>query len=317
VRDDHDVAVNIHLDTDLGGDPDDVCALAMLLAWPGIEITGITTNLDDHGERAGCVRRVLETCARGDLAERVVAGAVATMADGRRYKSTADDSRYWDPPVDPAPAPENAAIEALAAAIDRGDTIVTIGALTNLAALELVAPGHIHDARIVTMGGWVRPMAHGLPRWGPDRDFNIQCDTRAADIVLGVARDLTLVTLPAAATAHLRMVDLDRVRAVGPVGELISRQSLAYRDDSHKVQLATANEGLPDDLVNFHWDPLTAAIAAGWDGTTIEALHIDHYMDRGVLSMRETHEGLPRKVVVAVDGRAFAATWLETLERLR
>jgi hypothetical protein len=26
--------VLVHLDTDIGGDPDDVCALAMLLGWP-------------------------------------------------------------------------------------------------------------------------------------------------------------------------------------------------------------------------------------------------------------------------------------------
>ncbi len=33
----------VHLDTDLGGDTDDLCALAMLLKWPDIQITGITT----------------------------------------------------------------------------------------------------------------------------------------------------------------------------------------------------------------------------------------------------------------------------------
>ena len=33
------------------------------------------------------------------------------------------------------------------------------------------------------------------------------------------------------------------------------------------AQLAAAHAGLPDDLVNFHWDPLTAAIATGWGAT--------------------------------------------------
>lgn len=36
--------VRVHLDTDLGGDPDDACALAMLLGWPNVEIVGITTT---------------------------------------------------------------------------------------------------------------------------------------------------------------------------------------------------------------------------------------------------------------------------------
>jgi inosine-uridine nucleoside N-ribohydrolase len=39
--------VKIHLDTDLGGDIDDLCALALLLRWPGVEVTGITTVIDD------------------------------------------------------------------------------------------------------------------------------------------------------------------------------------------------------------------------------------------------------------------------------
>ena len=34
--------MRVHLDTDIGGDVDDLCALAMLLGWPGVEVTGIT-----------------------------------------------------------------------------------------------------------------------------------------------------------------------------------------------------------------------------------------------------------------------------------
>jgi hypothetical protein len=34
--------MKIHLDTDIGGDLDDVCALALLLSMPEVEITGVT-----------------------------------------------------------------------------------------------------------------------------------------------------------------------------------------------------------------------------------------------------------------------------------
>ena len=37
----------LHLDTDLGGDPDDVCALALLLGLDDVGLVGITTNLED------------------------------------------------------------------------------------------------------------------------------------------------------------------------------------------------------------------------------------------------------------------------------
>ena len=42
----------IHLDTDIGGDMDDLCALAMLLKWPDLEITGVTTVSEEQGRRA-------------------------------------------------------------------------------------------------------------------------------------------------------------------------------------------------------------------------------------------------------------------------
>jgi inosine-uridine nucleoside N-ribohydrolase len=47
--------MRIHLDTDLGSDTDDACALVMLLGWPDVEITGITTVADSEGRRAASV----------------------------------------------------------------------------------------------------------------------------------------------------------------------------------------------------------------------------------------------------------------------
>ena len=57
----------IHLDTDIGGDMDDVCALAMLLKWPDLEITGVTTVSEDQGRRAGYVHYVLSLVGRTGL----------------------------------------------------------------------------------------------------------------------------------------------------------------------------------------------------------------------------------------------------------
>ena len=56
--------MRIHLDTDLGGDPDDACALAMLLGWPGVEVVGVTTTMDPGGRRAGYVGRCLDLAGR-------------------------------------------------------------------------------------------------------------------------------------------------------------------------------------------------------------------------------------------------------------
>jgi inosine-uridine nucleoside N-ribohydrolase len=64
--------MRIHLDTDIGSDPDDARALAMLLGWPDVEVVGITTTLDPEGRTAGFVANCLELAEHNDI--RVAAG---------------------------------------------------------------------------------------------------------------------------------------------------------------------------------------------------------------------------------------------------
>ena len=42
--------MKIHLDIGLGGDIDDLCALALLLRWQIADITVITTSAERNGE---------------------------------------------------------------------------------------------------------------------------------------------------------------------------------------------------------------------------------------------------------------------------
>ncbi len=54
----------VHLDTDLGGDTDDACALALLLGQADVELAGITTVADRAGRRAGYARHCLNLAGR-------------------------------------------------------------------------------------------------------------------------------------------------------------------------------------------------------------------------------------------------------------
>ena len=59
--------IKVHLDTDLGGDLDDLCALAMLLKWSDVEVAGITTVTDDKGKRAGFTKHALSLVGRSNI----------------------------------------------------------------------------------------------------------------------------------------------------------------------------------------------------------------------------------------------------------
>ncbi|MEO6398807.1 MAG: nucleoside hydrolase [Tepidiformaceae bacterium] len=56
--------IRVHLDTDIGGDTDDLCALALLLGSPEVELVGVTTVADTRGGRLSYVRHALELARR-------------------------------------------------------------------------------------------------------------------------------------------------------------------------------------------------------------------------------------------------------------
>src|SRR5690349_6998104 len=57
----------IHVDTDIGTNPDDACALAMLLGLADVEVVGVTTSRDPDGQRVRAARQVLALAGRPDL----------------------------------------------------------------------------------------------------------------------------------------------------------------------------------------------------------------------------------------------------------
>jgi purine nucleosidase len=307
----HPCEVRIHVDTDLGGDTDDACALAMLLGWPEVEITGITTVADPGGRGAAYVAHLLRLAGRDDIP--LAAGAEVSATTLDRADPILDDERHWPANITPRPSPPGAALDLLEHSLDAGATLVAIGPYTNLALLEITRSGSLARQPVVVMGGWLQPAAPGLPQWGPDMDYNVQWDTRAAEVVAATAQ-LTIVTLPATLNAHLRRADLPRLRAAGPLGQLLVRQGEAHGQANQMGQLGRDHSGLPDDLLNFQYDPVACAVALGWPGATVEEIRVQPLRMGDVLSFQPHPEGRSTRVVLDVDGAAFREMWLSAVE---
>ena len=303
--------MRVHLDTDLGGDPDDACALALLLGWPGVEIVGITTTIDPGGRRAAYVRHCLKLVGRNDIP--VAAGAEASMTSGRLAEPYIGE-RYWPASIAPQPSAPGAAVALLRRSVEQGATVIGIGPYTNLALLEEAHPGSLGLVPVVVMGGWVEPPAGGLPDWGPEMDWNVQWDTRAADAVATAAPRLTLAALPATLKAHLRAADLPRLRASGALGELLARQSEAHAHDHGIIEVARAHPELPDDLLNFHYDPVACAVAVGWSGVAAEHIPLRCELQDGVLRWSADPTGRTTRVLLDLDASSFSDAWLQAVE---
>jgi inosine-uridine nucleoside N-ribohydrolase len=297
----------IHIDTDIGGDMDDVCAICMALASPAITLVGVTTEQEFGGVRAGMVHRLLALAGRSDVP--VAAGA---EVDAMRYRvrpGLPDEAANWDAPITPAPGPLDAALDLLAASIERGATIVAIGSCANLALLERRSPGILAGADIVLMGGLLDPVRPGFPPWDYTFDWNFQQDVESAQLVLRAA-DPLLVPLAVTVETALRRRDLPALRAAPPFGPLIARQAAVHDAEYHNDALAKTCGSVPDDLINFLHDPLAVAIAAGWrDGVAIERTPIAAEVHDGWLRLRRDPSGKPTRIVTAVDGPRFDAHW--------
>jgi purine nucleosidase len=302
----------LHLDTDFAGDTDDAAALAMLLGWPSVELAAVTTVADPDGQRAGYVQSLLRLAGRNDVP--VAAGAGRSLTTDREMGTLPDHATYWaDLEMTPAPGRSGDAIDLLAHSVELGATLLAIGPYTNLASLH-TETGALTAAPVVVMGGWIEPPARGLPPWGPEMDWNVQCDTAAALTVFEAAQQLTLVTLAGTLKAHLRASDLPRLQSSGPIGALLARQGQAHAADHRMADLGRQYPGLPDDLLNFHYDPLAGAVALGWTGATVESYRLVPQLDDGHLRFHPDDRGKPTLAMTDVDGEAFSDRWLTAIE---
>jgi inosine-uridine nucleoside N-ribohydrolase len=289
----------------------------MLLGWPGVEVIGITTSTDPGGRRAGYVATLLRLAGRSGVP--VAAGAEVCLTTRRPAGEIPDHDTFWGAEVatEARPARPGGALDLLAASAASGATIVVVGPFTNLALLEVVRPGALAGVPVVTMGGWTGPPPAGFPPWEAAYDFNVQSDAAAADAVFRSAgAPLTVGGLDVTVPVHLRGAHLERLRSLGPVGAVLARSSLAHGTQYGNASAGARHPGLPDDLVNYHHDPLACAVAVGWDGVTIEERRLTPVMEDGALRLVASPDGRPTRVVTAVDGPAFAERWLEAVAAL-
>ena len=304
--------LKLHLDTDLGGDIDDLCALAMVLNWPGVQLLAVTTVADDRGKRAGYARYALELAGRGDIA--VAAGADVSLGCYRSRPDLPDECAYWPEPVPAALGPLDQALSLLAGSIAQGAMVAAIGPFTNLALLEKRTPGILRGAKLFLMGGYVFPCKKGFPAYDSHMDYNVQVDVESAKRVIQQSSP-TLVPISVTVETWLRAAYLPTLRQSGPLARLIARQAEAFAKSGHiKTRYGQMCAGLPEDTINFQHDPLTCAIALGWnEGMEVREIPLKTSVENGWLRQRIDARGTSTRVATGVNGRRFSEFWLSTV----
>lgn len=304
--------IKVHLDTDLGGDTDDLCALAMLLKWPDIQISGITTVCDDNGKRAGYTKYALKVASRGDIP--VKAGADISGGYYRFKCGLPNEKEYWSEPIEPSLNDIDETLELLKDSIQQDAIIVAIGPYTNLFLLDKKYPGMLKRAKLFLMGGYVYPIREGFPQWGNNMDWNIQVDVNSAKYVIENSSP-TLVPLSVTVETAIRRAYLPVLKQSGKLGEIIASQAEALnREHNNEEKYGSTCKGLPQDILNFQHDPLACAIALGWnENVVLEEVPLKlETKDRWLYEKIDVN-GKPTQVVTKINGNKFNEFWFNTV----
>jgi purine nucleosidase len=304
--------LKVIIDTDIGDDIDDAFALYLAIRSPELDIAGITTVFKNTYQRAQIVANLLRVAGRSDIP--VVAGAKRPIVSGKIYgvpipfdqKPHQFLEEMSDESVDESMNAAQFIIQTVKAS-DTPITLITLGALTNVAIALMAAPEIATNIeKIVIMGG-----AFDLNI----SEYNFSCDPEAAHVVLAAGIPTLIVGLDVTFKCELSEEQVAALRSSpDPIAGLIMRMreywdsqhiylhdplavAVAYRQDfvklgKRKIDIELKGEytrGMSINLsgINWHQDTENSHI---WVCTDVDAAGFTEFYVNRVLQLNGTGE---------------------------
>ena len=304
--------IPVALDTDIGGDVDDVVALAFCALHPGIDLRCVTTVNGDTDRRARLARALLDLLGRHDVP--VGAGASVGL-DGRDNASMPAELNHGAALIEATEAGAEPAFDLLARVLEaasRPVEICAIGAVTNVAA-TLAARPDLHDrvAGVHVMGGCLGPVSYGDgddAGGDPFAEYNLGCDPLAAAVLWALPLPLRLV--PVDVTMPLVLTDDDRaaIAGGGPSGPVLDALAEEYLAARRAAGVRAAEHA----AVRLH-DPLTVVGLAVPDVEVTQPRRLAVVGSPGRVHTVESEHGRPVTACRGADGARLRQLLVETL----
>ena len=212
--------IPIFFDTDIGSDIDDAFALALIINSPELDLLGVTTVSGDTRARARLAAKMLWEAGGAWRRVPVAAGESGSPLD-------IEQTRWAAGFTSSQLRPEKAS-DLLRAGFERrpGEiTLVTVGPLTNVAALLRQDPAVARKIRrLVMMGGSI---ALGFEPHSPaTAEYNIASDPAAAQVVF--TSGIPILMAPLDVTAMLQLGPTRQARVFTHLSPLTNALTLLY-----------------------------------------------------------------------------------------
>ena len=311
------MATKLIVDTDIGTYYDDAFAVLLAARSPEIDLLGVTTVYGDTDLRSKIARKVLDVAGRGDVpvsrgVGRPISGnALMFGFEGQNILDGTDEELHW---ID-----ESAPIFIIRQIMENpGEvTVVTLGAVTNLAIAYLMEPRIAQNVKeVIMMAGVIVPIVDqkGVRR-SPVEEYNFNNDPTAAQIVCSSDLPMTLVPIDVTLQIPLRNDQVETIKGSDdPVARLVAGILDVWPPQERQIYLAV---GIPTEHTGL-WlhDPLTVALAHDKSFCETTPLHISAEfaptpIDRDLLERNDILRTIPRKrepnmdVAVTVEADRF------------
>ena len=303
----------ILVDTDVA--PDDLVAIAFLVASPAVDIVAITVSGTGEAHCASGVDVVLRLLERLDAPIIDVACGRETPIAGDHafpdaWRASVDDGSGIELPATSREPFAGDAVQLITETAGRVDglRVLMLGPMTNLAdALSSEPTLGLRLESVYAMGGAL--FVPGNVRFGgpPDNDvaeWNVYVDPTAVQVVIDAGLAVRLVSLDGTNQVPVTQDFAERVQAeaTGPGGLVLA-------------ELFGAQPFMTDGTY-FLWDPLAAALAAGYPLGTFSAARVDVEEAEGPeVGFTRPVDGTPNvEYLSAADRDAAEDALLETLD---
>lgn len=311
------MAHKLIVDTDIGTYYDDAFAVLLASRSPEVDLLGVTTVYGDTNLRSRIARKVLDVAGRQDvpvfkgIGKPLQGNALMFGFEGENILTEGDnDLKYSD---------EHAVNFIIRSIMENpGEvTVVTLGAVSNLAAAYVMEPKIAQNMKeLIMMAGVITPIVDvkGVRR-SPVEEYNFNNDPLAAQIVVNSDMPKLLVPIDVTLQIPLRPDQVQKIHASDDqVAKLVAGILDVWPPQEYLIYLsvgiATEHTGL------WLHDPLTVALTYDRSFCTYARVHIaaefaPTTIERDMIVKHDILRTLPKKLppnmdlAVTVDANRF------------